>query len=89
MNDNVTLSAPQRRAIAALMTAKDTRAAARIASVSERRLYRWLTLPAFVVELKSARVGGHRCRNSTPGGSVGHGDRCATRGHDRRRRQSR
>ena len=37
MNDNVTLSAPQRRAIAALMTAKDTRAAARIASVSERQ----------------------------------------------------
>ena len=54
MTDNVTLSPRQRKAIAAMLTEKDTRAAAKAAKVSERQLYRWLSLPAFVAELKSA-----------------------------------
>ena len=54
MTEKVTLSPRQRRGIMALMSAKDTRAAAVIAKVSERQLYRWLNDPAFVAELKAA-----------------------------------
>lgn len=54
MTENVTLSPRQRRGIVALMSAKDTRAAAKQAKVSERQIYRWLNDPAFVAELKAA-----------------------------------
>jgi len=49
-----TLTPTQRRAIAALLTERDTRAAAAKAGVKERSLYRWLTLPGFKAELQDA-----------------------------------
>ena len=59
MSDNV-ISAPpelkpqQRRAIAAMLTERDIRAAALKAEISERVLYRWLDLPEFKAELQAA-----------------------------------
>ncbi|HEY3311211.1 MAG TPA: hypothetical protein VGK00_06175 [Anaerolineales bacterium] len=58
MADNDTrtpqLKPQQRRAIAALLTERDIRAAAIKAEVSERALYRWLDLPDFKAELQTA-----------------------------------
>lgn len=58
MADNVTttpdLKPQQRRAIAALLTERDIRAAALKCEVSERVLYRWLELPEFKTELRAA-----------------------------------
>ena len=58
MTDNVTptpdLKPQQRRAIAALLTERDIRAAALKAEISERVLYRWLELPEFKAELHAA-----------------------------------
>jgi len=45
------LNTNQRRAIAALLTSKSIKAAAELADVGERTLYRWLTLPEFRTEL--------------------------------------
>ena len=45
------LNTNQRKAIAALLTSKSVKAAAELAEVGERTLYRWLTLPEFRVEL--------------------------------------
>ena len=58
MTENV-ISTPelkpqQRRAIAALLTERDIRAAALKCEVSERVLYRWLDLPEFKAELQAA-----------------------------------
>ncbi len=54
MADRGRLTPTQRRAIAALLTERDTRAAASAARVSERALYRWLALPDFQAELQEA-----------------------------------
>ena len=54
MAENGALSPKQKKAIAALMQAKDTRAAALACKVGERTLYRWLQCPAFQAELKRA-----------------------------------
>ncbi len=48
------LKPQQRRAIAALLTERDIRAAALKSEVSERVLYRWLELPEFKAELRAA-----------------------------------
>ena len=54
-NDTLTpLKPAQLRAIAALLTERDTRAAALKAEVSERVLHRWLDLPEFQTELQAA-----------------------------------
>ena len=55
-NDNPTptLKPQQRRAIAALLIEKDTRAAAAVCSVSETQLRRWLAMPLFKAELQAA-----------------------------------
>jgi len=45
------LNTNQRRAIAALLTSKSVKAAAELADVGERTLYRWLTLSEFRAEL--------------------------------------
>lgn len=46
-----TLTATQKRAIAALLTERDVRSAARAAHISERTLWRWLDDGAFREEL--------------------------------------
>lgn len=51
MADNGTLSTPQRRALAALLTERDVRGAAELAKVSERSLWRWLADASFRAEL--------------------------------------
>lgn len=51
MTENGTLSAPQKRAIAALLTERTTRDAAQTAQVAERTLWRWLADPEFRAEL--------------------------------------
>jgi hypothetical protein len=48
------LTARQRRAIQALMTATSVVEAAKSANVGERTLYRWLKDPLFAAELKAA-----------------------------------
>ena len=48
------LKAPQLRALAALLTERDIRAAAKAAKVPERTLRTWLTLPAFKEALSEA-----------------------------------
>lgn len=48
------LSPRQRRAIAALLTAKSIDAAAKAAGVSERQLHRWIDLPEFTAALRAA-----------------------------------
>jgi hypothetical protein len=48
------LSAKQQKAIAALMTCRTARAAAKQAQIGERELYRWLQDAAFQAELKRA-----------------------------------
>jgi hypothetical protein len=55
-NDKSTpaLKPAQRRAIVALLTEKDVRAAAAVSSVSETQLRRWLELPEFKAELQAA-----------------------------------
>lgn len=55
MANNGNLTTPQRRAIAALLTERNVQAAARVAHVGERTLYRWVTEYApFQAELKAA-----------------------------------
>lgn len=54
MAENGTLSPKQQAAIAALLTARDVRAAAKNAKVGERTLHRWLVDPAFQAALKDA-----------------------------------
>jgi hypothetical protein len=56
MSENGTLSPKQHAAIAALMSAKDQRAAARASGTSERQLYRWLAQPEFVAALQAAEA---------------------------------
>jgi transposase len=56
MTQNVTISPRKRRAIEALITAKDTSAAAEAAGVSRRTLYRWMDEPAFKAGLNSAEA---------------------------------
>ncbi len=56
MADSGRLSPRKRRAIAALMSAKDSRSAAQAAGVGERTLYRWLGEPAFKAGLESAEA---------------------------------
>lgn len=48
------LTPRQRRAIAALLGSKDIKAAAELAKVGERTLYRWLNLPSFRAALLEA-----------------------------------
>lgn len=50
------LTSAQRRAIAALLTARDVRAAAAEAHVGERSLHRWLKLPAFSSALREEQA---------------------------------
>jgi len=57
MQENRTLSAKQRRAVAALLTEPDTTAAAKAAGVSRDTLYRWLAEPAFQAALRDAEAG--------------------------------
>jgi len=55
MGENEQLTAPQRRAITALLEQRDIRAAAKAAKVGESSLHRWLREDAgFVVELRAA-----------------------------------
>ncbi len=54
MAQNGTLSAKQRAAIVALMQARDVRAAALACGIPARTLFRWLSMPAFQIELKAA-----------------------------------
>jgi glutamine synthetase type III len=54
MTANDRLTPAQRRAIAALLTARDTRSAATLSGVNERTLHRWLTLTHFRAELQKA-----------------------------------
>lgn len=51
MTNNGTLSTKQQRAIAALLSERDVRAAARAANVGERTLWRWLGEETFRAEL--------------------------------------
>lgn len=51
MTNNGTLSTKQQRAIAALLSERDVRAAARAANVGERTLWRWLGDETFRAEL--------------------------------------
>ncbi len=54
MDENERLTAPQRRAITALLEQRDIRAAAKAARVGETTLYRWLREDAsFVAELRT------------------------------------
>ena len=62
-NDTPQISPRQRQAVEALMTAPTIRAAARLAKVSERQLYRWLDAPAFRAEL-------HRAEGEALGGAA-------------------
>ena len=48
------LTTRQRRAIAALLAARNVQAAAKQAAVGERTLHRWLTEPAFTAALRQA-----------------------------------
>jgi len=50
------LTTTQQRAIAALLSERDIRAAAKKAGVGERTLHRWLDDPAFQAELKTAET---------------------------------
>jgi hypothetical protein len=52
--DDTQLSTSQRKAIAALLTARDISSAADLAGVGRRTLYRWLKQPAFRRELHEA-----------------------------------
>jgi hypothetical protein len=54
MADSGVLSPSQKRAISALLTARNVRAAAQTAKVSERSLTRWLADPAFQSALHQA-----------------------------------
>lgn len=54
MADNDKLTPAQTRAIAALLTERDTTAAAKAADVSYRTLCRWLEAPLFKAELRAA-----------------------------------
>ena len=55
MATNGTLSNRQRKAIAALMSARNVATAATTAGVGARTLHRWLDDPAFVTEAESGR----------------------------------
>jgi hypothetical protein len=54
MANNDTLTPAQLRAVAALLTERDMRSAAKVARVSERRLWAWLKMPDFKAELNRA-----------------------------------
>ena len=54
MAENGKLSPSQQRAIGALLTSRNVRAAAETAQVSERSLHRWLEDDHFVGELRKA-----------------------------------
>jgi len=55
MATNGNLTPAQRRAIAALLTERDVKAAAKAAKIAERTLYRWVTESAtFQTELQAA-----------------------------------
>lgn len=51
---NQDLTPRQRRALAALLTSRDVKAAAEASGVGARTLYRWLDLPAFRAALAAA-----------------------------------
>jgi hypothetical protein len=51
-----TLTPEQRRAIVALLSAKNTTEAAKVAGVSERSLFRWLEDATFKAELNAAQA---------------------------------
>ena len=54
MADSGTLTPAQSRAVAALLTERDVRSAAKASKVGERTLYRWLAEPPFRGALESA-----------------------------------
>ncbi len=56
MANDGNLTPTQRRAIAALLAERDTRAAAAAARVGYRTLCRWLTEPAFRAELRACEA---------------------------------
>jgi hypothetical protein len=56
MSQNVILSPKKKRAIEALVSAKDKRASAEAAGVNERTIYRWLGEPAFKTGLNDAEA---------------------------------
>ncbi len=56
MAENGALTSSQKRAIGALLTARNVRAAAQAAKVSERSLTRWLADPAFQSALHQAEA---------------------------------
>jgi len=56
MGENDTLSARQRRGVAAILSAPTMRQAASDAGVSHKTLYRWLTVPAFREALALAQT---------------------------------
>lgn len=51
-----TITPAQRRAIAALLSERDVRSAAKAAGVSERSLWRWLNDRSFISELNAAQA---------------------------------
>ena len=53
MGENEQLTAPQRRAITALVEQRDIRTAAKAAKVGESTLHRWLRDASFVAELRT------------------------------------
>lgn len=57
MQENRTLSAKQRRAIAALLTEPDMTAVAKAAGVSRDTLYRWLADAPFQAAVRDAEAG--------------------------------
>ena len=57
INGNPGLTSRQRRAIAALLSSRDVKAAALAAHVGERTLYRWMGEPGFRAALSLAEGG--------------------------------
>ncbi len=56
MAEEKSLTTEQRKAITALLSAKNNAVAAKVAGVAERSLYRWLADPNFKAELNAAQA---------------------------------